>query len=320
MTKLTGWNQLRRGKLLVLMGALVAGMVLIAACGGNSKTATPEPSLTPDLSSVIATVEALSSESIPTPGLFSAIASVETSRQVSSPVVAEVLRSPSGSPSIQYNTSQQVGIWVTGRGEVTVAPDLAILNVGVEARAATVQQARNQAATGMDLMAQALSARGIASEDIQTRFFNVSPEYAWDEKARRQELVGFIVSNQVTVKIRDIENVGPLIDEVVDAGGDLARIQGVSFTIEDSEALESQAREKAVRSLEAKAQQIADLSGVQLGRPVFLSESGGFVPRIEPVRAFAELAKALDAAPPTTISGGELTVSVTVQGVYSIIE
>ena len=308
-----------RAKLLVLMGALAAAMVVIAACGGNSEAASPEPTLTPDLPNAITSVETSISEPIPTPGLLSAIASVETSQQVSGPQVVAELRTTSGSPSIQYSTNQQVGIWVTGRGEVTVAPDLAILNVGVEARAATVESARNQAATAMNKIAQALNAREIASGDIQTRFFNVSPEYAWDEKARRQELVGFIVSNQVSVKIRDIEGVGPIIDELVNAGGDLARIQGVSFTVEDSEALESEAREKAVRALESKAQQFAELTGVQLGRPVFLSESGGSVPRQQFDGAFAESAKAL-AAPPTTISGGELTVSVTVQGVYSIIQ
>jgi len=215
-----------------------------------------------------------------------------------------------------------VGIWVTGQGEVTASPDLAIINAGVEARDSTVEAARSQAAQAMGRMVQALNARGIKSGDIQTRFFNISPEYVWNNARNRQELVGYIVNNQVTVRTRDIGNVGLIIDELAERGGDLVRIQGVSFTVENTEALESQAREKAVANLRAKAQQFAQLTGVQLGKPIFLSESGGFVPMVESYAFKALGARESVAAlePPTPISGGELTVTITVQGVFSIIE
>ncbi len=230
------------------------------------------------------------------------------------PVVVGELRSP----SVQYTANQQVGIWVTGRGEVTAAPDLVTLSVGVEARATTVQAARVQAAEVMDLMLQALEGRGIQGPDIQTQFFNISPEYVWNDRDRRQELVGYIVFNQTSVKIRDIDAAGLVIDEVAEAGGDLVRINSVRFGIEDTQALHSQARENAVADLMAKAQQFADLTNVTLGKLVFLSETGGSVPRVQNFdeRAFAKAAAAPIA--PTSISGGELTVSITVQGVFSI--
>ena len=210
---------------------------------------------------------------------------------------------------------------MTASGEVTSDPDLAILTAGVEASAGTVEEARSQAAQAMSQVMDVLAARAIGSGDIQTRFFNVSPEYIFDRDRGRQELVGFRVSNQISVKIRDIGAVGLIIDEVAAAAGDLVRIQGVSFTIEDTQALEIQARENAVQALVAKARQLAELTGVELGRPVFLSESGGFQPRVETASlkmGFADEAAA--AGPPTAISGGELRVIVSVQGVFSIIE
>ena len=284
-----------KGKLLVIMLGLTSALLLIAACGGASEaipaaTATSEPT---------AAVGAGTSP-LPQP-----IAGGET---------AEVAQASS---TIQYSTNQQVGIWVTGRGEVTTVPDLSVLEAGVEARAPTVGEANSQAAQAMDRIIQVLKARGIQDTDIQTRFFNISPEYVWNDTKRRQELVGYRVSNQATVKIRDVDSVGPIIDEVATTGGDLVRIQSVRFTVEDRKALETQAREKAVQVLMAKAEQFAKLTGVQLGRLVFLSESGGFTPRPVTIeRAFAEAAPV--AAAVTPISVGELKVVVSLQGVFAI--
>ena len=228
-----------------------------------------------------------------------------------------VPRSAITSPSIQYTSNQQVGISVTGRGEVTAKPDLALLSIGVEARAATVVAARDQAAQAMSQIIKALVDRGIQDTDIQTRFFNISPEYRFDRENQRQELVGYRVSNQVSAKIRAIDDTGPILDEVTAAGGDLVRIQGISFTIEDRKALESLARERAVEDLMAKAQQLAQLTDVQLGKLVFLSESGGFIARpTADFRTFAEAAPA--PAIETPISAGELKVTTTMQGVFSI--
>ena len=221
-----------------------------------------------------------------------------------------------GASTIQFSPNQQVGISVSAQGEVTAAPDLATLNLGVESRATTVAEARSAAAEAMDAVVNVLRARGIEEKDIQTRFFNMSPDFRWNDVKREQELVGFIVTNQVVAKIRNLESAGIVIDEVANAAGDLIRISGLSFGIEDTTALEAQAREQAMNSLLAKAQQYADLADVTVGRPVSLSESSGFAPT---VRAFADQAFAEAAtAAPTSISPGELTVTISVQGVFAI--
>ena len=342
-----------RAKIMVLILGLASVMLVVAACSGGSATATPEPVAKTATAAEEATslngtsqvsgqeqgvgedVPAVASEQVPETDAMTAIATVETSGSEGSPVMSgeAVSSAPSrgpvvqgglvsASPSVQIATNQQVGIWVTGRGEVMVSPDLVLLTAGVEARATTVAEARVQAADAMDRMIQVLDARGIESGDIQTRFFNISPEYRFNRVKEEQELVGYRVNNQVSVQIRDLGSVGVIIDELAVAGGDLVRIQGIRFTVEDTKELEIQARTKAVADLLAKAQQFADLTGVQLGKPVFLSESGGSSPRISNLdQAFAEMAvAAAPQAASTPISGGELTVSIMVQGTFSIIE
>ena len=221
-----------------------------------------------------------------------------------------------GYPAVQYSTDLQFGISVSAQGEVTTVPDLAILDLGVEAKADTVELARSEAAVAMELVLQALKDRSIEDGDIQTRYFNIYPEYVWNDLEREQELSGYRVSNQVTIKIRDVENVGSVIDDSVEAGGDLIRVQSVRFTVDDRADFEAAARQKAVENLLAKANQLAEATGVVLGKPVSLVESGGFVPQFQSV--FTDLAVA-ESAPKvaTSINPGELEVTISVQGVFT---
>lgn len=203
------------------------------------------------------------------------------------------------------------GISVSGQGEASGAPDLATVSLGVEAVRDTVQAAREDAAAAMNQVLAVLRDQGIEERDIQTSFFNIYPRYDRDG----QNITGYQVSNQVTVKIRDLNAVGNIIDEVVAAGGNLTRFQGVSFSIENPKPLEEQARAAAVADLTAKANQLASLTGVELGNLVSISESGGF-PR--PV-AFAERAfLAADTATP--IVPGEVDVMVTLEATFAIAE
>ena len=135
--------------------------------------------------------------------------------------------------SYQASDSKQSGIWVTGMGQVTSAPDIATLNGGVEAVAETVAEARRNAAQAMEAMMQALAARGVEERDIQTTGFNIRSEYQYDRDKDRNELVGYRVSNQISVKVRNLEQVGTTIDDMVEAGGDLARFNGISFGLDD---------------------------------------------------------------------------------------
>ena len=296
----------RKGMLMALTAVAALGLLFAVACGSPTEAASDNPN--PTGGSTGQTSPPLANNTGNLPGSLPPDGSQEVRGSTGNTV---------GFPQVQYASNQQVGIWVSGVGEVSAVPDLAILTAGVEATAKTVQEARNQAAEAMDRMMQALTDQGVTAEEIQTRFFNISPEYIWNRTKKQQELVGYRVSNQISVKIRDLGSTGLIIDELAVAGGDLARIQGISFTVEDTKALEIEAREKAVAALLEKAQQYADLTGVQLGKPVYISESSGFTPVIN---NFADQGIRLAAAEgiSTPISGGESTIRVMVQGVFAM--
>ena len=225
--------------------------------------------------------------------------------------VAPSEANPQNPSDLNYD-SQWTGIWVTGQGEVTVVPDVAILSLGVEAQASTVQEAMDEAAVAMDRVIATLRANGIAERDIKTQWFNIYPVRKWID-GDYEVLIGYRVTNMVSVKIRNVNATGRIIDAAAQAGGDLIRIQGVSFTVDDPSQYYAEARAEAIADAKAKAQQLADLAGVQLGRPFYISESGGFVP------IYRDYAMAEGGAVPTTpISPGETEITLTVQMAFAI--
>ena len=209
---------------------------------------------------------------------------------------------------------QPPGITVSGSGSAFGEPDIAVLSLGVEAQATGVAEARSQAAEAMDAMLDALKEGGVASEDIQTTRFSVQPRYDFTE--RRQILVGFTVTNMVTAKIRNIDDTGDLIDAAIEAGGDLARINNLRFTIDDPSALEDEARLEAMAEARSKAETLAQAAGVVLGSPRSISEGGGPVPIQFGGIEYSRLAA--DEAVATSIELGELEVRVNVQLVYGL--
>jgi uncharacterized protein YggE len=236
-------------------------------------------------------------------------------------VSCETLSPPStsGTPSISGSLSfsqQNTGIWVTGEGKVSVAPDIALLSLGVEAQDTTVASAQGQAATAMDAVVAELDSFGIARKDIKTQQFSIVPIRRWVEQKGEEVLIGYRVTNMVTVKVRRIDHTGAIIDAAAKAGGDYIRINSISFTVDDPTPYHKEAREKAMADAEAKARQLADLSGVKLGKPTYINESGGFI--LPPPVPYRAEVMAPAAAPPTPISPGETEIRLSVQVVYSI--
>lgn len=227
---------------------------------------------------------------------------------------AKPVASLGAAPQSPSNLLDSSGIWVTGEGRITVVPDVAILSLGVEAEAATVEKAMDEAAVAMDRVISILRANGVAEKDIQTRWFNIYPVRRWTDNGQ-EILLGYRVTNTVTVKIRDIEATGGIIDAVAKAGGDLIRIQGVTFTVDDPSQYYVEARAEAVQDAIDKAQQLADLAGIQLGNPFYISEGGGFVPIY---RDYGLMAAEGGSVPITPISPGETEITLTVQMAFAI--
>jgi uncharacterized protein YggE len=213
--------------------------------------------------------------------------------------------------------SQQEGIWVSGEGKVTAVPDTAILTLGIEAQELTVAEARDQAAEAMTRVMDTLKSSGIAEEDIQTQYFNIQEVTRWDNDKLQQIVIGYQVTNTIIVKVRDITKVSAIIDSVTAAGGDLTRINSLAFTLDDPSSYYEQARADAVADAAAKAKQLADLAGVKLGKPTYISESS-YIPG--PIyRDVSSVEQAVPAPTPTTpVNPGQIDITVDVQIGYAI--
>ncbi len=219
--------------------------------------------------------------------------------------------------------NQQTGIWVSGRGEVSVAPDLAVLQLGVQAQDSTVAAAQAAAGTAMNRVLTALKEAGVQPEDIQTQYFNISQRTRWDDATQQQVVTGYQVSNTVTAKIRvlDVESytldykTGRVIDAAVSAGGDFIRINDLSFTVEDPTRYYDEARQLATADALEKAKQLAKQNDVRLGPPTYINESAAATP----VYAGATVGAApvpAPAAPP--VSAGQVKVTLNVQVAYAM--
>ncbi|MDD4923634.1 MAG: SIMPL domain-containing protein [Dehalococcoidales bacterium] len=213
-------------------------------------------------------------------------------------------------------SQQNVGIWVTGSGEVTVVPDIAVLNLGVYVQMDTLEAAQAQAAESMAAIMAVLESYNIDEKDIQTSNYNVSPMWSWDKDGNRY-LDGYYVSNTVTVKVRNTDDTGSIIDDVVAAGGEYTIINGISFTVDDTEAYYTQARAKAIANAIAKATQIAELTGVTLGDPNYIVDNNSNYGPIYYYPAYDTSARAEGGAP-TSISTGEVKISTSIQIVFDI--
>jgi len=224
----------------------------------------------------------------------------------------------SGSTPAVNLSSQQQGIWVSGTGKVSVAPDIATLRLGIEAQETSVAVAQSEAAAAMDKVMAALTENGVAKKDIQTQYFNIRRVTKWDNNREEEVVIGYRVTNMVTAKIREMDRVGEIIDDIALAGGDLIRIDNIGFSVEDPSAYYEEVREKAVVDAKTKAEQLADFAGVKLGRATYISEGTVMPPVIyrQDFYAKAEVAPAME----TPISPGELEISLNVQIAYAILD
>lgn len=207
----------------------------------------------------------------------------------------------------QSTITQAIGgtrLDVNASGEVTRAPDIAVVSAGVVTRAASAGSALQQAAARMARVRSALRAAGIEDRDIQTSNISLNPEYRYDNN-QPPRLTGYTASNTVNVRFRDIASAGKVIDALVAEGAN--QINGPTLTIDKPEAALDEARAKAVAAGRARADLYARSLGMRVVRVVAVSESGSSypVPPPMPMMARAEMAAA-----DTKIEPGEQKLQV----------
>ncbi len=210
--------------------------------------------------------------------------------------------------------STTTGITVTGEGEAFGPPDLVNLQMGVQAEGATVAAARETAASTAQAVIDSVKKNGVDAKDVQTARFDVTPLYD-SSRNGLQVIRAYRVTNVLSVNIRKVDSAGKIIDDAVTAGGNNAVVQGIYFTIDDSEKLREAAREDAMKEARAKAEQLAKHAGVKAGKPISIAEGGGSIPyNVGADAAFARAA----ADTPTPVEAGQLQVRVSVTVLYAI--
>jgi uncharacterized protein YggE len=239
-------------------------------------------------------------------------------------VVSGCAPSALAAPTVAGETPTR-SITVVGRGEVKAEPDIATVNLGVEVTAATVSDAMSEANARMQTILAAMKALGISDKDIQTSNFSINferreaPTPAVSEltpgtkAGNAQAAPGFYrVNNMIQISIRELDKVGDVLDAAVEAGAN--NVWGVSFGLDNTEALATQAREKAVDDARSRAESLARLNGVAVGDVIAISEviGGG----LSPMYAEAVSLRGLGGGAP--VEPGELTFSTQVQVVYGI--
>ena len=216
----------------------------------------------------------------------------------------------------QEAVSEPGQITVSGLGEVTAEPDLAVITTGVVTSAPTAREAVTANTQAMNGVLGRLKEMGIADRDLQTSDFSITPQYQHfrgqnGQPAPPPRIVAYEVRNTLRVRIRELESTGAILDAVVSDGAN--QVNGIGFSIDDPTALMQKARRRAVSDARDRAEVLADSLGVALGRIVSVSEGQMRPPVPQPRMARMEMAMAADAGPVSVEAGEQLlTATVTI--------
>jgi uncharacterized protein YggE len=208
-------------------------------------------------------------------------------------------------------------ITVSGEGTVTARPDMALITTGVMTEAVVARDALDANSAAVAAVIESLKAEKIEARDLETTGFSLRPVYAYpqarDGEPQKSVLTGFAVSNNVNVRVRDLTQLGTILDKAVTAGSN--SIGGITFVVSDQSKKLDDARAYAVKDARRKADLLAAAAGAKIGRVVSISESGFATP----MPMMAAEARAMAAAP-VPVEVGEQTLQTQVSVVFELVE
>lgn len=196
-------------------------------------------------------------------------------------------------------------ITITGQGQVSVKPDVAIVETGVVTQAKTAAEALTANTQAMQAVFDAIKELGIEDRDMRTSQFSVNAIHTRPERGEASRISGYQVSNLVSITLRNLDRVGEVMDRVVSTGSN--ELRGIRFQVEKPGPLMDGAREDAVKDALRKAKIYVAAAGVALGPVLTINEHGGGG-RPQPVFARAMAMEAAD----VPIAAGEQTLSTSV--------
>lgn len=215
--------------------------------------------------------------------------------------------------AVAQEQPREPSIIVTGKGEATLAPDMAILNLAVTREAETAREALDLNNEAMAEVIAALKEAGIEDRDLQTSGLSIAPRYVYPNEENGEtepRITGYQVTNALTVRVRQIEAVGTILDRSVSLG--VNQGGGIAFVNDDpSEAME-EARREAVEDAMDRASVLAEAAGVRLGEVTRISEQMVAPPQPLQEHAMMRMAASDQAAVPVETGENSYVVHVDV--------
>lgn len=179
-----------------------------------------------------------------------------------------------GTATAQEMAPDGARITVTGEGRVTAVPDMATLTLGVSAEAAEAKAAMDQTSEGVAALLERLAAAAVEARDIQTSGLSLGPVWRHsNDGSQPPQITGYSATNTVTVRVRDMDRLGGLLDQALEGG--VNTLHGVGFGLQDPEPRMDEARVAAVEDALRKAELYARAARVTLGPILSISEGGG---------------------------------------------
>lgn len=202
-------------------------------------------------------------------------------------------------------------ISVSGEGEATVAPDMAVVSLAVSATGKDLGPTRDDVNTRTSSVLERLRELGVADADLQAPDVEIHPEY--DYRRDAQKLIGYRVSRSVTARVRALDTLGGVLDAISAAGAN--EVHGARMAASDPSAAAHAALASAVEAARASAAAIASAAGLTLGDVIRVEEAE----RMEMPRGAMRMAAVAESADvPTEVAAGELTVRRAVRARFAI--
>lgn len=217
------------------------------------------------------------------------------------------------SPIMAQQADLRRMVSVEGEAEAFIVPDRASVTIGVETEGSDVKKIKAENDKRVRALFTALKALGIDEKDVQTSNLQIEPVYNYRPDSKR-ELVKYVMRNVVHVTVRDLEKVEGVVDAGVDGGVNV--LNSVEFETSKSKSIRDSLRIAAAKDAQRKAGDLATAVGAKVGKPVSISESGGYQP--QPMYRAKAMMMAADAESGTPVSAGQMVVRVTVNAVFEL--
>ena len=199
---------------------------------------------------------------------------------------------------------------VTGTGTVETTPDLAIVSLGVTTTGPTATAAMSANTEALSAVIVRLKAAGVEDRDIQTSNLSLNPNWVMNATGTASEVQGYIASNMVTLRVRDLSSTGAVLDAAIADGANA--LNGLSFGLQDPRPHQDEARRRAVADAMAIATLLSEAAGTKLGPILSMQEGSTYQPGPSPMfRSMAEAA-------PVPVEAGAIDIAASVTLVFSL--